>query len=203
MPDGLEDPVGEAQPEQVLDSLQAQKMVGAEGCLLPEAAAQELVEGARLGQAAPERLLHHHPAAVREPDCGQRLDHGGEGRRGQRQVGDDGALGLVERAGQGGRVAGVGPLVAGLGDQGLPRQRVHCRRVAFELGGEVAAEGGGVPVVAGHAHDGQRLGQPAGLLEMGEGWQQVAAGQVAGGPQDQQLVDHAASLGAGLPAACG
>ena len=82
MPDGLEDPVGEAQPEQVLDSLQAQKMVGAEGCLLPEAAAQELVEGARLGQAAPERLVHHHPAAVREPDGGQRLDHGSEGRRG-------------------------------------------------------------------------------------------------------------------------
>ena len=68
---------------------------------------------------------------------------------------------------------------------------------------EVAAEGGGVPVVAGHAHDGQTFGQPAGLLEMGEGWQQVAAGQVAGGPQDQQLVDHAASLGAGLPAAGG
>jgi hypothetical protein len=38
---------------------------------------------------------------------------------------------------------------------------------------------------------------------MGEGWQQVAAGQIPGGPQDQQLVDHAASLGAGLPAAGG
>jgi hypothetical protein len=201
VPDGLEDPVGEPQPEDVLDGLQAQEVVGPEGRRLPEAAAQELVEGACLGQVAPERLLHHHQAAVREPDRGQRLDRRGEGRRRQGQVGDDEALGLVERAGQGGCVAGLGPLVAGHGGQGLSRPRVHRRRVAFQLGGEVAAEGGGVPVLAGHAHNGERLGQPAGLLQMGEGGQQVAAGQVSGGPKDQQLVDHAASLGAAFPAA--
>jgi hypothetical protein len=35
LPDGLEDPVGEPQPEQVLDRLQAQEVVGAEGGLPP------------------------------------------------------------------------------------------------------------------------------------------------------------------------
>jgi hypothetical protein len=168
VPDRLEDAVGEPQPEQVLDSLQAQEVVGAEGRLLAEAPGQQLVERLRLGQAAPERLLDHHPAALWQPDRGQRPDRGGERRRRQRQVSDHGPLGLVERPGQSGRIAGVGPLVAGHGDQGIPRRRVHRRRVAFEPIGHVAAEGGGVPVVAGHADNGERLGQAVGLVEMGE-----------------------------------
>jgi hypothetical protein len=111
----------------------------------------------RLGEAAPERLLDHHAAAVGKPDRGERQDGGRERGRREGEVGDDGTLGLVDRAGERGRLADIGPMVAGQRRDGLSGGRVDGGRVAFEPRGDMAAEGGGVPVVAGHADNHERL----------------------------------------------
>jgi hypothetical protein len=82
MPDGLEDTVGEPQPEQVLNGLRAQEVVRAEDRLLSEAAVQEPVEGVRFDRAPPERLLDYNAAAFWKPDRSQRPDRRREGHWG-------------------------------------------------------------------------------------------------------------------------
>ncbi len=62
VPHRLEDPVGEAEDEDVLHRLLAQVVIDPVDLLLAQVAAELPVEGARRLQVVPEGLLHHHPS---------------------------------------------------------------------------------------------------------------------------------------------
>jgi hypothetical protein len=64
VPDGLEDPVPEAQDEQVLDGLLAQVVVDAQDLVLVEVLVQGVVQGAGAAQVVAERLLDDDPALL-------------------------------------------------------------------------------------------------------------------------------------------
>jgi hypothetical protein len=140
----LKDAVGEPQPEDVSDGLQAEEVVSPQDHVLPEAPVQQPDEGPRLSKAAPEQLLDHHPAAGRESHRSECLDRWRERGRGEREVGDERALGLVDRAGEDSCVTDISPEIAGQGRDGFPCRRVDGGRVAFQPRVDVAAEGSGV-----------------------------------------------------------
>ena len=64
VPDRLEQPVGEAEREDVLRRLLAQEVVDPEDLRLVEGLVHEVVELDRAVQVGAERLLHHHPGAL-------------------------------------------------------------------------------------------------------------------------------------------
>ena len=81
VPDRLEQAVGEAEGQQVLDRLLAQEVVDPEDLALVEDPADGLVELARAGQVATEGLLDDDAGAVGQAVLLQLGDHGGEQRR--------------------------------------------------------------------------------------------------------------------------
>ena len=64
IPDRFQEPVGEAEVDQVLDGLLAQEVVDPEDARLVEDPMERVVEAPRPGQVAPERFLHDDPRAV-------------------------------------------------------------------------------------------------------------------------------------------
>src|SRR5918995_576054 len=86
VPDRLQQGVGEAQVEDVLDRLLAQEVVHPEDAVLGQVAVQDLVQLPGRGQVAAERLLHDHPGRVEAAGGGQALGHGGEHARRDGQV---------------------------------------------------------------------------------------------------------------------
>ena len=102
VPDRLEDPVGEAEDQQVLHGLFAQVVIDPVDPVLLERAAQLPVQLAGRGQVAPEGFLHHHPPPAvvvlgGQPAASQLLHHRREQLGGGGQVEEDVALGLVRR----------------------------------------------------------------------------------------------------------
>ena len=112
VPQRLEQRVGEAQRQDVLDRLLAQVVVDAEHVLRGEHVVDERVELLGRLEVVAERLLHHHPApaagllVVGHAGAGQLLEHDREGGRrdGQveRRVARDavGVAQLVQRRGE-------------------------------------------------------------------------------------------------------
>jgi hypothetical protein len=64
VPNRLEEAVGEAEIEQVLDRLLAEEVVDPEDPILVEDPVEDVVEPTRSGQVPPERLLDNDPGPV-------------------------------------------------------------------------------------------------------------------------------------------
>jgi hypothetical protein len=101
VPDRLEDPVGEAEGDDVLDALLAQVVVDPEHVPLREHGRDQLLELAGGGQVVAEGLLHHHPrvaavpAAAAQPGLADPPDGVGEQLGDERQVEEPVAVGAV------------------------------------------------------------------------------------------------------------
>ena len=114
VPDRLEQRVREAEHHQVLDGLLAQEVVDPVDRVLFEVLVQQRVELDRALQIAPERLLDHDPAALRDADARESLGHVVEQEGRDREVAD-GMLRLAQRVAQrpvGGGIAVVAADVA-------------------------------------------------------------------------------------------
>ncbi len=131
VPQRLEQGVGEAQGQEVLDRLLAQIVVDAEDLALAESAAEGVVDHLAGGQVAADRLFHDHPAA--------RLDQTGFAQMGADGVIEAGRGGQIED-GLAGAAEQVGEILEGLRLLGVEGMVVEPRA---ELGpgfvGEVAA----------------------------------------------------------------
>ena len=212
VPHRLEQLVGEAQRQQVLDRLLAEVVVDPEHRVGGEHRLDDLVELAGARQVVPERLLDDHAApgvalGVRQPAAGELLDHDGERAGRHRQVEGvvaAGAAVLVELAhGAGELVEGVVVVEAALDEaepvgQLLP-DLLGERRAGVLLDGVVDDLGEvlPVPVAAGEADEREARGQQPALHEVVDGRHELALGQVAGDAEH----DEAARAGdAGQPA---
>ena len=136
VPDRLEQPVGEAEGEDVLRRLLAQEVVDPEDLLLVEDLVQLAVQLLRRGQVGAERLLHDDPGALDELGVVEHV-HDGQGcLRRDAQVVQPARLLVAElRLGLGhGLAQRLGPTGAGRPAQPLaelrpsPRARVPRRR---------------------------------------------------------------------------
>src|SRR5205807_8371084 len=67
VPDGLEDPVGEPEHQDILHRLLAEIVIDPEDLGLPEHAEQRAVEVLRAGQVPPDRLFDDHPGPGMPP----------------------------------------------------------------------------------------------------------------------------------------
>jgi len=216
VPERLEDRIGEAQDEEVLDGLLAEVVVDAEDLRLAEVAGGDGVEVDRRGEILAERLLDDDLALEvgAEPAGGEaglaevlkdRLEDRGRGRDIEDQLqGPAGAsLGgrdLVFQRGEGLGVVVTAGLVGNVVLDALPD-------VGAELAaGELPDVGGGLGAELGVRHG---LAAEADQVEVGrqeavdgqvvEGGQEFARRQVAGGAED----DHAGRLGAAVLAQAG
>jgi hypothetical protein len=197
VPDRLEDPVGEAERDDVLDALLAQVVVDAEHVALGEHGGDQLLELAGRVQVVAERLLDHHPreppvpATATQAGLADAADGVGEQLGDERQVVQAVAVGAVlaveavqqvadAPVGVGvGRGAGdvVQPagerlpdlLLDGLGAGELLDRLAHVGPVL--LVGVLAAAG---------ADEGEVLRQQPVQLQVVEGGDDLAVGQVAG-----------------------
>ncbi len=86
VPHRLEQRVGEAEHQQVLDGLLAEEVVDAEHRRLGEDLVDHLVEVVGRRGVAAERLLDHHPRTLGQAHAAEALDHVGEHRRRDGQV---------------------------------------------------------------------------------------------------------------------
>ena len=203
VPHRLEQGVGEAQRQDVLDRLLAQVVVDAEDVLRGEHVVDQVVELLGRGQVVAERLLHHDPppaaglVVVGHAGALQLLEHGRERRRRD---------GQVER-GVAGDAVGVAQLVQGARracrrrrrrrtspptNVMLPASRAqtssrHGVRACSwaRLAGqrlEVAV----APVAAGEAEHHEAGRQQAPVGQVVDGRDELLAGQVAGDAEDDQ-----------------
>ncbi len=192
VPDRLEHAVGKAQRQQVLHRLATDVVVDSEDLLLVEDGVDERVELPRRGEVAAEGLLHDHPRPLPQPGPAKILDHPGRGGRRQSQIvqqlcvvklvagGRDRGSQLLEAIAGGDEPKRLGEAVPGLALERPPPRTAD--RLAGELGellvGEIAARG---------ADQGEPLRHQAGLEEVEDPRQQLAAGQVPGRSEEH---DH-------------
>ncbi len=215
VPHRLEQLVGEAQGQQVLDGLLAQVVVDAEHLVGREDALDDVVQLASAGQVMAERLLHHDAApgvglAVGQAAAGQLLDHDGEraGRDGQvERVVAPGAALLVQLLDGAGEVVerlvvvegaldeaqAVGELLPDLLGEGGAGVLLHC---VVDHGHEVPA----VPVAAGETDQSEAWRQQATLHQVVDRRHQLALGQVPGDAEHDQ---PAGTGDAGQPSVAG
>ena len=131
VPDGPEDAVGEAHPEEVLHRRESEEVIDAERSSIADAAAElgeQSVELDRAGEVLAERLFHDDPAAQGEADGAERPHGRGKQARRQREVDGHGDVRVATCS-----VGDHGPNAASVGDVDLP---ITCR-----LGERVAAGG--------------------------------------------------------------
>ena len=202
VPHRLEQVVGEAQGQDVLDRLLAQVVVDAEDVLRGEDLVDQLVERHRGLQVVAERLLHHDPApaaglrVVGHPGAGELVEHQREGGRRdgevERGVARD-AVALAQVVQGGGQVVERGVVVERAGDElelaGQPLPDVLAPRgpgallrglVGQRL--EVAV----APVAAGEAQDHETGRQQAAVGQVVDGRDELLTGQVTGDSEDHQ-----------------
>ena len=190
VPHRLEERVREAEHEEILDRFLAEVVVDAEDVVLGEHLVEGLVEVDRRLQVASERLLHHDAAALVEPDRrelgGDRGEHVGRDRHVEH--GHDRVV-AVERGAQ--FVPGVRVGVVALHEVHVAAQRIDDSRVRVvdvfldRLTG-VSAEVLVGPVAASDTDD--RDAQFPRLLEAVQGGEELAHGEVAGGPEQDERV---------------
>ena len=202
IPDRFEDAVRESEREDVLHRLLAEEVVDPEDLRLVERGVQERVQRAGGGEIGAEGLLDDDPRARDEPGRDQRLDGlaEGDGRHGEvvESARVAAALRLGGAGGRGERVA-----VTRVRVEEVPREASPGMLVldaAAELVDGTAgedAEGVVVEVVERGADDPVARRQQAGLREAEEAWQELAPGEVAGRPEEDDEVvvgrPHAAS----------
>ena len=143
VPDRLEDPVREAEREQVLDRLLAEVVVDPEDLALLEVAVDLVVQARALAPVGAERLLDDHarPALPLVAAAADLLDQRRDRRRRDREVEDavPGRPALLGRASRAARSARPRPLVRGevgrrcSASRGEPLPDLLVDRVAAEL----------------------------------------------------------------------
>ena len=204
VPQGLEDAIGPAEDEDVLDGLLPEVVVDPVDLILAPRRCHHLVERPRRGQIAPERLLDDdaHPAlaALRravQPRLAEPRDQVRVERRGRRHVEEPvaarAALALdVAHVGvQAGVDRGVGG-VAGIVEEGLREAVPHPGRRRLDAGevGDGLAHEDAEPVVvhlgAPDADHREGLGEDAPLEHRPQGGHELPARQVAGGAEDHE-----------------
>ncbi len=213
VPDGLEDGIGEAQDEEVLDGLLAEVVVDAEDLLLVAGLQHQPVQRARARQIAAEGLLDHRPGEgalerrVDQPGRLELLEQGGKGAGRRGEVVEPVALrgaGLVQllelraqpREGVG-IVEGAGD-VAHAGGEILPHLGVH-RLLPRELAHRLAHVARELVVgvgALGDADDAEGGRQVRAEREVVERRNELAVGEVAARAED----DHRTGLGRRLDA---
>ena len=197
VPDRLEDAVGEAEREHVLDRLLAEVVVDAEDLVLGEVRDDVLVQGLGAGEVVPERLLDDQACPSPGPPPGLELVHDRSDRlRRNRQVVNAvprGATLLVELLQEVhhlllAAVRGeVRAHVVHSGGEPFPDVLTHL--VAPELGRgftHLLAPRLGRVLRAGDADHGEVPGQEAAELERVERGNQLAMSEIAGGAEDDE-----------------
>ena len=204
VPDRLEEAVGEAERQDVLGRLLAEEVVDAEDLALVEDLVQPVVEPARALEVGAEGLLHHDPRLLDQPGLVE-LAHDVERRLGR----DAQVMQEVDRPAAPGQV-GLGGTDR-LGERGRAGGLRHVAEQPRELVPLLRGQAAVAELVAGTARDPDELGRvdvlergaddprvvdEAGLPEVHETRQQLAPGQVAGGPEqhDDVSVLHAATV---------
>ena len=124
VPHGLEDPVGEAQRQDVLRRLLAQEVVDPVDRLLVQDLVQGRVELLGAGLVVAEGLLHHQRAVLRDPADAQHPHHVLHRARRHRQVDEPLALGADLRLGVGDRLGQLGAVLGAGGDEAQARREV-------------------------------------------------------------------------------
>src|SRR6185437_10541343 len=199
VPDRLQHPVGQAGPEQRLHRGHRQEVVDPEDLLLAQRGDQLPVEGRGTGKILPERLLEHDPTPGRQADREEGVDGEREGGRWMGEV-DGHRVATGDAGGNGRRVAEVESLVAQPTDDEIPRPRPGGRSFRLQPGGGVRPEAIVVQVLPGGGDDLEAVPQVPGGPEGGQARKEVPPGEVAGGPQDDEALDHVARA-PGNPAA--
>ena len=206
VPDRLEQPVGEPERQDVLRGLLAEEVVDPEDLLLVEHLVQPAVQLAGRRQVDAERLLHHDPAVRDQVRIAQGLHHCECRLRWHAQVVEPAHLSAPLRLRVGHDAPqSLGALRAGrpaqqLGELG-PRREIALGRgvglttLPHRLLGEGHERVRRVVVQRG-AHN-PDVFQQAGLEQVQETRQQLAASQVAGGAEQDdggRVESHAPSL---------
>jgi hypothetical protein len=192
VPDGLEEAVGEAEGEDVVDRFLPEEVIDAEDPILVERRVDRAVQCLRRREVGAERLLDDDPRVGGQTGRAQHLDDGPEGHRRDGQVVDaldvppDLALGLRHLGEKRLGVVGVGRAegeLAGEGSPGLPGRLDPTELLDRVLG--VGAE-----LLVGERVGGRRaaddpvpLGQQVGGGEVEQAREELALGQVAGGAE--------------------
>uniref|UniRef100_A0A6J5ZVK3 Unannotated protein n=1 Tax=freshwater metagenome TaxID=449393 RepID=A0A6J5ZVK3_9ZZZZ len=188
VPDRLEECIGEAEEEDVLDRGLAQEMVDAEDPLLGEDGVKVVVQLLRRCEVAAERLLDNDPGLVGKPDVTEVPDDRTEERRRDRQVVNRtlGAAKLILELKEG-LVLGV--LAAGVSQQPaelLESRLVEAVRAGFKALLGALAKQVHVAALACHANHGH--------VEFAvddhplQGREDLLVGEVAGGAEYNQRV---------------
>ena len=200
VPQRLEDPVREAEHEQVLHRLLAEVVVDAEHLSLVERRRDAGVQLARGREIVPEGLLDQQPGRrvcpAAEADLRELRRDLGEVRRRDREVEEPlrrAAVVAVARVEPVGEVA-VEPLAAERAGhdadarlERLPQRRVELvAGVALDRLACAGAEGGVVVPPARDAEDAEALRQPPVGEQVVDGRQQLARGEVAGRAEQHQ-----------------
>ena len=187
VPDGLQHPVREPKPEQVLHGRHPEHVVDPEHhsfARRPGHLREQPVERDRALQVLAEGLLHDDPAARREPRLAERDDRGGEDARRQREV--DGARRGIQNIADDAR-SGLRAEV----DLPIPKSEEQVLTSGFGYLGGVPLKlfAGATPerliaqLLPGRADHLERAGELAQGTQLGEGGKQKPAGEVPGGAE--------------------
>ena len=190
VPRRFQEGVGEPEHQQVQHLLLAEEVVDAEHALLVEAGQDVVVELARRREVTAERLLEHHAPAARDAAVGQAASDVGEQARRDGEVDQRHRRALQPLAERGVQLrAAVVPLQVGqgLGD-GLERL-VGAVAVGLHALPGVGAQA--VVVEVGPAHADDALGEATVAGQGLQGGEQLLAGQVPrGAEEDQRVAAH-------------
>ena len=188
VPDRLEDGVGEAEVEDLLEPHLAQVVVDAAQLRLVDVLVQVGCERGRRRDVVPERLLHDDPAAGRQLRLGEALHHRAEQERWDLEV-VDGVRGALDRRADAGVGARVGEVALHVRQSiGEPGEHLRVELLAGADDRVVRARDQLLhrPVVDGDADD--RAAQQTLPLEPVERAEGHDACQVAGDPEDDEHV---------------
>jgi hypothetical protein len=186
---GSRTPVGEPDAEDVEDGRHGKEVVDPEDAPLRVEIGQQPVEFDRVAEALTERLFQYHGAAGHGARRVQRGHRGREDRRRERQVRGDRSV-VRDHGGQGARVGDVGPPVPPGRHHLTPADGRDIRRVPVELVGRPDAEDVVGPVLPPDAGEPEPLVQVPAGAQRSERGHQVPGGQIAGRPQNHQLLKH-------------
>jgi hypothetical protein len=200
VPDRLQEGVGEAEEEQVLDRVLAQVVVDAEDRRLLEGIVQRSIERPSRFEVAAEGLLDHDARPCRAAGATQALDDRREGARRDGQV-VAGTLCVAERLAQAledRRVRIVPAYVAEQPGQLLEGLGVDPAPVLFDAGVGARLDSLQVPVLAADRNDGNF--EPLALYHRVEGGKDLLVGEVPGRAEEHQGVRSALRHGIPPPA---
>ncbi|MDQ0834436.1 hypothetical protein QF032_006280 [Streptomyces achromogenes] len=193
VPYRFQDPVGQAQREQVLDGGEPKDVVDPEHRLFPGGAGhlgEEPVERHGAVEVLTEGLLQGNPASRSEPGGPERGHHRCVQTGGQGQIDRHRLPNTVQQAGEALRIGHLGSPVAHAAQQVLAGCGRYIRGVTLQPLRGCALEGAVVQVLPGGRDDLEAVGEPVRGAECSESRQQVAAGEVTGRTEQHQRLDQ-------------